>query len=843
MIGAEKLNKTYDKHSRHSNRVLKDVSFTLPDRGFVCILGPSGCGKTSLLNVIGGLDRFDNGTLSTDNVSVHGYGSRAYEIERNRNFGYIFQNYYLLDDHSAAYNVYMGLHSLKLSHAEKLRRVRQALKAVDMERYIHRNVGELSGGQQQRVAIARALARRPRVIFADEPTGNLDEANTINICTLLRRAAKNSLVVMVTHEERIARFFADRIITLRDGEIVSDTESWERSELSTEAAQTVYTDGMSKNEYGDTGDDGSVTLHLMRAAGAPPADLTVAVLADRIVIKLDDMRRVQLGTSEDEPKIVEGKAPVLTLEEIDRQQSESQDALFSFPPAQDASPGSGLTLPMMWREAKSLRRGNGLKRFGLFLFLILLTALTLWITGDFIELSTVNPEEFVLTDSHILEINIEQGPNADIVFDDSGNPSGYKREPLDIKFEYIENLINSDLDIYFAPKSSTPLTVEATLFTQLEAVTLRAPSFSNVPIEKLDESMLIYGRMPENYSEIVVDRIVLEAVTKSNALFANSVSNIEFFLGRTVSYGSRDLHLQIVGISDSGERSAYMFETTMACISAGGGNVITIEDLKAMYPGQYDDLNIEGDDCILNLPAAGNIWKDRVPESPSDAIWTYRIGNHTFKIKGGVEIEELSAAAIVTQEKLDKMMFASFAAGPVSIYCEDKDAVKNFTSHKTDDEEKGFIKVTVRDPYGELMNQYTAAAHLRADARLIVTVTVIILCLVMLYLLCRTQANGRIKLLAVYRLLGIPKRKLFSIFSLEAFISALQTVLPTTVIVSAAIAVIKLTGEIELAVTLPWYVAAATALIITLYFIIVSVLPLIRLLSAPPAQLAAKYDI
>ena len=141
------------------------------------------------------------------------------------------------------------------------------------------------------------------------------------------------------------------------------------------------------------------------------------------------------------------------------------------------------------------------------------------------------------------------------------------------------------------------------------------------------------------------------------------------------------------------------------------------------------------------------------------------------------------------------------------------------------------------------MSKYTTAAHLRADARLIVTVTVILLCLVMLYLLCRTQANGRIKLLAVYRLLGIPKRKLYSIFSLEAFISALETVLPTTIVVSAAIAVIKLTGEIELAITLPWYASAAAALIITAYFIIVSALPLIRLLSSPPAQLAAKYDI
>ena len=240
MISVEKLNKTYQKHSRNANQVLHALTFPLPDTGFVCILGPSGCGKTSLLNAIGGLDTFDNGTITTESVSVSRPNTRAYNQERNQSFGYIFQNYYLLSEHSVGYNVYLGLHSLKLSHKEKLARVMEALKAVDMDRYIRRNVGELSGGQQQRVAIARALARRPRVIFADAPTGNLDEANTMNICTLLRQISRTSLVVMVTHEERIAKFFADRIITLSEGRIRSDSQDWQRSDLSLSQTATVY---------------------------------------------------------------------------------------------------------------------------------------------------------------------------------------------------------------------------------------------------------------------------------------------------------------------------------------------------------------------------------------------------------------------------------------------------------------------------------------------------------------------------------------------------------------------------------------------------------------------------
>ena len=134
MIEIRGLNKTYDPNSAGANHVLQDISITLPDTGFVCIVGVSGCGKTSLLNAVGGLDSFDSGTIVTDRVSVSRSGTRRYEQERNGSFSYIFQNYYLLPEHSVAYNVYLGLHSLELSHREKLDRVREALEAVNMAR-------------------------------------------------------------------------------------------------------------------------------------------------------------------------------------------------------------------------------------------------------------------------------------------------------------------------------------------------------------------------------------------------------------------------------------------------------------------------------------------------------------------------------------------------------------------------------------------------------------------------------------------------------------------------------------------------------------------------------------
>lgn len=225
MIQIENLKKTYNKHSKSAQTVLDGVSLSLPDTGFVCILGESGCGKTTLMNVMGGLDCFEEGVVTVGSVTARKYGTAAMEAERNRQFGYVFQNYYMLSERSVTYNVFLGLHSLPLSRLEKLKRVKAALESVGMLAYAKKRVADLSGGQQQRVAIARALARQPKVIFADEPTGNLDEANTNQVCDLLRQIAGECLVVMVTHEKRIAYEYADRIISLEGGEICSDVEN------------------------------------------------------------------------------------------------------------------------------------------------------------------------------------------------------------------------------------------------------------------------------------------------------------------------------------------------------------------------------------------------------------------------------------------------------------------------------------------------------------------------------------------------------------------------------------------------------------------------------------------
>ena len=222
MIKVEHLYKTYNEGRKNEEKVLKDVSLEFDRTGLVCLLGESGSGKTTLLNAIGGLDTFSGGTITIDQTVLKGYNPKVMEPLRNDRFDYIFQNYYLLGDHTVGYNVKLALNRFDLSEAEKEERVEYVLNMLGMGKYKKKQVSKLSGGQQQRVSIARALVKSPDIVLADEPTGNLDEENTLRTMSILKSISKECLVILVTHERRIANFFADRIIEIADGQVIRD---------------------------------------------------------------------------------------------------------------------------------------------------------------------------------------------------------------------------------------------------------------------------------------------------------------------------------------------------------------------------------------------------------------------------------------------------------------------------------------------------------------------------------------------------------------------------------------------------------------------------------------------
>ena len=817
MIEIQNLNKTYDRRRAGENHVLHDITLTLPDTGFICILGPSGCGKTSLLNAIGGLDDFDNGSISTGEVTVDRYGTALYEAERNRNFGYIFQNYYLLPEHSVGYNVYLGLHSLKLTHAQKLRRVKESLKAVEMDRYIRRNVGELSGGQQQRVAIARALARKPRVIFADEPTGNLDEANTMNICSLLRQISKSSLVIMVTHEERIAEFFADRIISMENGRLQQDHGSWERTSLHVGAGKVLYAGDYQDN----TVEADRVSLRILQEPGIEPLQISVVALKDRIVIKVADRRAVSCSAPAETPALVEGQRPHYTLEEVDKQVSGSQflaDAGENIP----AKPGSGITFRDIFREARHMGRDKIWRALGARLFLVLLTVLLALTVADFITLFAIEPEDFITTHSQMLEVVISRGPHAGSSIDSlQNNARNYKK--------YLDN---STMDFTIIPDVSYVATVSGNLILQASNISVQLPDCSHVPLDFLEESDLILGRMPENALEVVVDRWVLDAVMAQEGVAQNSIKSIDYFLDRPIRYGALNAAPVIVGICDSGEPAVYMSNEMLASVGASGTEAMSLSTFRTLYPSVYDDLELAEDECIVLPNNAGEIFWDRLGESFKTVCGSY------YEIVEICDRTDCYAKIIVADSQIDDLM-TNMALRDFWVLCDDKEAVTQYLE-KAAQRYESYLTISIVDEYSNQMTAYREASQIRADARSIVILTVMVLSAVMLYLLRRSDVQGRIGMLSVYRLLGIPAKKVSLIFIVESLLTGVSTVVPVSLVLWAAVSILK--GKEMLDLVFPFGAAVCVALGILLFQLLVTVLPLRKLMKLPPARLAAKYD-
>lgn len=226
MLQIEKIHKKYITGDLVQT-ALNDVSLNLRDNELVAILGPSGSGKTTLLNIIGGLDHYDSGDLIINGISTKRYTDRDWDSYRNHTIGFVFQSYNLIPHQTVLSNVELALTISGVSKSERKKRAIEALEKVGLGNQLHKKPNQMSGGQMQRVAIARALINDPDILLADEPTGALDSETSVQVMELLKEVAKDRLVVMVTHNPELAEEYATRIVKVRDGKIIDDSNPYQ----------------------------------------------------------------------------------------------------------------------------------------------------------------------------------------------------------------------------------------------------------------------------------------------------------------------------------------------------------------------------------------------------------------------------------------------------------------------------------------------------------------------------------------------------------------------------------------------------------------------------------------
>ena len=226
MLEVKKINKTYIT-SGLKQVALDNVSLCFRDSEFVSVLGPSGSGKTTLLNIIGGLDRYDSGDLIINGISTKQYKNKDWDSYRNHSVGFVFQSYNLIPHQTILSNVELALTISGVSKRERRKRALKALEEVGLKEQAHKKPNQMSGGQMQRVAVARALVNNPDILLADEPTGALDSTTSLQVMDLLKKIGKDRLVVMVTHNPDLAKEYSTRIVKLKDGKVIDDSNPFE----------------------------------------------------------------------------------------------------------------------------------------------------------------------------------------------------------------------------------------------------------------------------------------------------------------------------------------------------------------------------------------------------------------------------------------------------------------------------------------------------------------------------------------------------------------------------------------------------------------------------------------
>ena len=535
MIRLSNVNKYFFKNKENEIHVSKDINLEIDSKGMVVFLGTSGSGKTTLLNIMSGIDRFDSGEIEVFGEKLSHFSRKWNKIRKN-NIGYVFQNYNLLKNKTVYENIDFILRNNGYNDEENIRsRIQYLLKSVGLENFEKRYVNTLSGGQAQRVSLARALVKRPKIIVADEPTGNLDSKNSLFVMNILKEFSKSALVLLVTHDEKIASYYGDRIIRIKDGEIISDELNEANQDINMGHEQQIFLKDYNKEEI--RSDNVEVAAYGVRDVRLKLIDKSDTLYigvdsSNRRVKYIDDFMDVDLidDSSKNSNKYITSDFDINKLEEIKTSKRLSLKNAFKY----------------AIRNLSDLTLSKKLTYF----ILMISGALLALSMGIFSSINTISDSVVVKRNRNYIVVND------------------------DITLEEIRTLkqdgIIKDFNVFLEP-------VEFNLSTEKYYQVNNALEIEAHPsdIITLSEDKILYGKYPEE------DEIVIDISLANKMIYENSQRGIETYTdilkskiklqvsGSEYDYSS-DTYLEydIVGIANDNSPTVWMDRELMYSLSA-----------------------------------------------------------------------------------------------------------------------------------------------------------------------------------------------------------------------------------------------------------------------------------
>ena len=805
MIELKNVNKYFYRHKKNEIHVINDTSLKLDDTGLVALLGPSGCGKTTLLNTIGGLDNINSGSIFINGERISKRSSYNIDKIRNLNIGYIFQDYNLVDDMTVFDNVALSLRLCGIKDEDEIKkRVYYVLEKVNMYRYRNRHASMLSGGERQRVGIARAIVKDPSIIIADEPTGNLDSKNTIEVMNIIKAISKDRLVILVTHENELAMFYASRILRIEDGKIISDEVNEHDNDLDYRMDNKIYLLDIKNHENIDS-DKYNINYY---SDNDNKLDITIVV--NNGIVYIESKNKVD---------IIDNNSSIELINDHYKKLSKDVYNEYNFDFESIINKNNKKKYSSVYSIFKSIKNGfnkirsySTIKKVLLFGFLVSGMFVT-YSASSLFALKNIKDSDFVTMNKNYLVID-----NSKITVD---------------KFKDIEN--NPDVNFVIPGKSSVNFNFKIDDYYQTgDTVFTMGGSLSS--INMINKNNIIRGRMSNNENEIVIDKIIYNNL--NTTIKCAGILTINDILNRDVYIDS--LSYKIVGIVDMGSPSIYTYESEFTNIIALSKN----DDIYGSYiekssTSNIYDYNIYKDSIKLkkgNYPV--NDYEVIINDINSDEYKIgkyvdYKVNDKKLKVVGYYTSSDASVDKYLVNNNTIKYNNILNNKG-VSIYAKDKELVLNKYRNE---------KYNIKDSYIYSRDNYVKEAKENLKPSFIFAFIMVIVSLVEIYLIVRSSFLSRIKEVGIFRAIGVKKTDIYKMFLGEIF--AITTIF-------SMLGVIFMTYIIKGLSKLPlvgnnYYMDTSVFILVVLFIyvfnMLVGLLPVINTIRKTPAKILSRSDI
>ena len=810
MIRLERIDKYFNRFKRNQIHVINNTSLEFDNKGLVALLGPSGSGKTTLLNVIGGLDKVRRGKIYINGKKITHRMQRCVDKTRNLNIGYIFQDYKLIDNLSVYDNVSLALKMVGIKDKKEIdKRVCYVLDRVGMLRYKKRPCGMLSGGERQRVGIARAIVKNPNIIIADEPTGNLDSKNSVEIMNIIKAISKDKLVILVTHEVNLAKFYASRIIELEDGKVTNDYINEDQNDLEYEISNNLYL-----KDYKYKAESFGITTY---TDDVEPLNVKIVATKNNIYIETFDHRKVEVVDDYSSIEMKDEHRKNITKEEMEKYSFDYENIINK----------RKLRYSSIFNPITFIT--NGYKKVLDYSFLKKILLVGFFVSGIFIMYAASSILcALTVKDKNFVDIN----KNYLIITTKKNKVDDYLKYEKELKAEY---LIPTD--------SRVNLDLRYESFYQGSNFTVKVPC-SLSSLEMITKEDLIAGRMPENENEIVLDKLSIDKTLSEDITHMIGLVNKNDFLDKKIIVQNMP-SMTIVGITDLSSPAVYIDKSKLINVlyhlnfneddGEAEMGMYTTEALNV----EYDDYNLfkdkitlkEGKWPINDYEVIVNI--ENKPDMKLNKEINKSINNHKLKVVGYYTSKDSYTYYFVNQNMIKYKTIAKY--GNISLYTKNKDETLKLAHNN--------YKLNIKDSYLVSKEKYNNSRKEQVKATLISAAIILAISLIEILLMMRASFLSRIKEVGTYRAIGVKKKDIYIMFSGEIIAITLMASIPGILICAYIIKHLSNIKYLEDSFMINNSVVILCIILVFVFNLIVGLIPVFNTIRKRPAEILARTDI